>query len=209
MGGCQHNYSEEDHSYIENGKEERTEMTAAQPSIPADATTRLMARIRDIPDFPQPGILFRDITPLLGDAATLRLSIDLLAAPYRSMAVDYVVGIESRGFLFGMPLAYELGTGFVPVRKVGKLPHKTLTAEYTLEYGASVVEVHADAIQPGQRVVVVDDLLATGGTAAATVKLMRQLGAEVVGIAFVIELASLAGRAKLADFNVQALITYP
>jgi adenine phosphoribosyltransferase len=183
-------------------------MTAFEPTIPPDAIARLQARIRDIPDFPQPGILFRDITPLLGDAATLRLSIDLLAAPYQNTPIDYIVGIESRGFLFGMPLAYKMGTGFVPVRKVGKLPHKTLSAAYTLEYGANVMEVHADAIQPGQRVVIVDDLLATGGTAAATVQLMRQLGAEVVGISFVIELIGLAGRAKVAAYPVHTLLAY-
>ncbi len=184
-------------------------MTPSQFNLPADAVSQLRARIRDIPDFPQPGILFRDITPLLGDSTTLRLSIDLLAAPYQGLPIDYIVGIESRGFLFGMPLAYQLGIGFVPVRKVGKLPHTTLTAEYTLEYGSSVVEVHADAVQPGQTVVVVDDLLATGGTAAATVRLMQQLGAQVVGVSFVIELLALAGRTQLADYSVHSLIAYP
>jgi adenine phosphoribosyltransferase len=182
-------------------------MSAIEP-IPGEAQQRLRAVIRAVPDFPQPGILFRDITPLLGDAATLRLSIDLLAAAWRDEGIDYIVGIESRGFLFGMPLAYALGIGFVPVRKAGKLPHQTIGAEYTLEYGANTMEVHADAVQPGQRVVIVDDLLATGGTADATVTLLRQLGAEVVGLAFVIELAALNGRARLGDIPTQALITY-
>ncbi len=181
-----------------------------QPQSPPPAVTaQLQAHIRAIPDFPQPGILFRDITPLLGDAATLRLTIDQLAVPLQGVAVDYVVGIESRGFLFGMPLAYQLGIGFVPVRKAGKLPFKTLATDYTLEYGTNVMEVHADAVRPGQRVVIVDDLLATGGTAAATVTLMQQLGADVVGLAFVIELAALAGRTKLAGLPVHALLTYP
>ncbi|MBA3826742.1 MAG: adenine phosphoribosyltransferase [Ktedonobacterales bacterium] len=182
-------------------------MSASAP-IPADAEQRLRRVIRDVPDFPQPGILFRDITPLLGNAATLRLSIDLFAAAWRDHGIDYIVGIESRGFLFGMPLAYALGTGFVPVRKAGKLPHKTIGAEYTLEYGANTMEVHADAVQPGQRVLIVDDLLATGGTAAATVALLQRLGAEVIGLAFVIELAALGGRAQLGAIPTQVLITY-
>ena len=176
--------------------------------IPEDAQQQLKRIIRDVPDFPQPGILFRDITPLLGDAAMLRLSINLLAAPWRDGGVDGIVGIESRGFLFGMPLAYALGTGFVPVRKAGKLPHTTIAAEYTLEYGANAIEIHADAVQPGQRVVIVDDLLATGGTAAATVALLRRLGADVVGLAFVIELAALGGRAKLENLPIQTLVMY-
>jgi adenine phosphoribosyltransferase len=176
--------------------------------ISPDAELRLRAAIRDIPDFPQPGILFRDITPLLADAGALRLTVDLLAAAWRGDALDYIVGIESRGFLFGMPLAYALGTGFVPVRKAGKLPSATITEAYSLEYGTNTVEVHADAVQPGQRVLVVDDLLATGGTAAATVTLLRRLGAEVVGVAFVIELATLGGRARLGDVPTQTLISY-
>jgi adenine phosphoribosyltransferase len=178
------------------------------PPFNANAES-LRALIRDVPDFPEPGILFRDITPLLGNAAVLHQTIDLLGAPYRAAPPDYIVGIESRGFLFGMPLAYQLGTGFVPVRKMGKLPARTLTEEYTLEYGSNVMEIHADAIQPGQRVVIVDDLLATGGTAAATVRLVEQLGAQVVGLAFVIELEALAGRQKLANHAVQALVRYP
>jgi adenine phosphoribosyltransferase len=169
----------------------------------------LRALIRDVPDFPEPGIVFRDITPLLGNAAALRQTIDLLGAPYRAAPPEYIVGIESRGFLFGMPLAYQLGTGFVPVRKMGKLPARTLSAEYILEYGSNIMEIHADALQPGQRVVIVDDLLATGGTAAATVQLVEQLGAQVIGLAFVIELEALAGRKKLANHPVHALIRYP
>jgi adenine phosphoribosyltransferase len=182
-------------------------MTTIAP-IPAEVQERLKMSIRDVPDFPQPGILFRDITPLLGNAATLRLSVDMLAAQWRDQRIDYVVGIESRGFLFGMPLAYSLGIGFVPVRKAGKLPHQTITAEYTLEYGANVMEVHADAVPAGKRVVIVDDLLATGGTAAATVSLLQQLGAEVAGLAFIIELIALGGRAKLGSIPIQTLVTY-
>lgn len=169
---------------------------------------QLVARIRDIADFPLPGILFRDITPLLGDAQTLRLAVDAMAAPYRDGRITHIVGIESRGFLFGMPIAYLLNVGFVPVRKKGKLPHATIASEYALEYGTNVVEIHADAIQPGDRVVVVDDLLATGGTAAAAIALVEQLGATVVGIAFLIELAVLSGREKLQGYPIHTLISY-
>ena len=171
-------------------------------------TIDLKAYIRDIPDFPEPGILFRDITPLLGDAGALRATIDGLAAPFQGADIDHIVGIESRGFLFGMPLAYQMGTGFVPVRKRGKLPHRTIAEEYVLEYGTNVVEVHADAVQPGQRVIIVDDLLATGGTAQAAVKLMEALGAQVVGLAFVIELTALAGRERLGGRPIHVLLRY-
>lgn len=174
----------------------------------ADLERFLKTYIRAIPDFPEPGILFRDITPLLGDAGALRATIEGLAAPYRAGGIDQIVGIESRGFLFGMPLAFLLGVGFVPVRKKGKLPFQTIAAEYALEYGTSVVEAHVDAVQPGSRVVIVDDLLATGGTAAATVSLMERLGAQVVGLAFVIELAALAGRARLGTQPIHSLVTY-
>ncbi len=174
----------------------------------AEIEARLKARIRDIPDFPEPGILFRDITPLLGDAATLRLAIDAMVAPFRGAAIDHIVGIESRGFLFGIPMAYLLGIGFIPVRKKGKLPYTTITTEYALEYGTNAVEVHADAVQPGQRVLIVDDLLATGGTAAASVSLMEQVGAEVVGLAFAIELTALEGRNRLPGKDVLTLVRY-
>ena len=183
-------------------------MTSAPIPSAAAVEARLKARIRDVPDFPEPGILFRDITPLLGDAATLRLAIDALVAPFRGTPIDYIVGIESRGFLFGIPMAYLLNVGFVPVRKQGKLPHKTIAAEYALEYGKNVVEVHADAVQPGQRVLIVDDLLATGGTAAASIKLMEAIGAQVIGLAFAIELTALGGRNLLAGRDITTLMRY-
>lgn len=178
-------------------------------TTPIELATRLKAVIRDIPDFPEPGILFRDITPLLSDAGTLRATVEGLAAPYRDAAIDAIVGIESRGFLFGMPMAYLLQVGFVPVRKQGKLPFTTIATEYSLEYGTNVVEAHIDAVRPGSRVLIVDDLLATGGTAAATVTLMERLGAEVIGLAFVIELGALHGRARLGEHAIHSLVTYP
>jgi adenine phosphoribosyltransferase len=140
----------------------------------------LRAKVRDVPDFPQPGILFRDITPLLGDASSFRAAVDAMAAPFAG--VSTVVAIESRGFILGAPVAYQLGAGLVPVRKVGRLPAATLREEYALEYGANTVEVHSDAIRSGERVLIVDDLLATGGTVRAAVNLVERLGAEVVGI---------------------------
>lgn len=164
--------------------------------------------IRDVPDFPQPGILFRDITPLLEDAAALRASVEWLAHRYRGAGIEQVVGIESRGFIFGTPLAYLLGTGFVPVRKMGKLPGQTMRIEYALEYGSNVLEMQVGAVKPGQRVLVVDDLLATGGTTAGTVALVEQLGAEVVSLAFLIELTALGGRSRLAGRDVYALLAY-
>lgn len=166
------------------------------------------SRIRDVPDFPKPGILFRDITPLLGDTVAFRTSIDLLAEQVRPLAPEVVVGIESRGFLFGAPLAYALGIGFVPVRKPGKLPHVTEREEYELEYGTDAVEMHGDAISRGTRVVVVDDLIATGGTARATCKLVARLGGELVGAAFLIELAFLDGGAKLAPIPTVSILRY-
>ena len=164
--------------------------------------------IRDVPDYPQPGVLFRDITPLLQDAATLRFTLDIMANRYRNSKIDQVVGIESRGFIFGTPLAYALGTGFVPVRKKGKLPAQVIGVEYELEYGSNVLEIHTDSITPGQRILVVDDLLATGGTTAGTVKLVEQLGAQVVSLAFLIELTSLKGRSRLPGYDVFALLSY-
>jgi adenine phosphoribosyltransferase len=168
----------------------------------------LRAKIRDIKDFPTEGVLFKDITTLLKDRAAFRSVLDMLAARYGDERVDVVVGIESRGFILGGALAYQLGAGFVPVRKLGKLPGKTIEVEYELEYGRDALAVHEDAIKAGQRVLVVDDLLATGGTMAATLRLMEQLGGKVVGVAFMIELAFLGGRDKLRNYSVHSLIVY-
>lgn len=164
--------------------------------------------VRDIPDFPQPGVLFKDITPILGDPPAFQEVIDRFVEWAAERSPDVVVGIESRGFVFGAPVALALGRGFVPVRKAGKLPFQTHRQEYVLEYGTNVVEVHTDAIHPGQRVIIVDDLLATGGTAQASAKLVEQLGGKVVGFTFLIELAFLKGRQKLTDYDVEALLTY-
>jgi adenine phosphoribosyltransferase len=168
----------------------------------------LRAKIRDIKDFPTEGILFKDITTLLKDGPAFKAVVDLLAQRYAKDRVDIVVGIESRGFIFAGALAHELGAGFVPVRKLGKLPGKTIEVEYELEYGRDALAVHEDGVQPGQRVLVVDDLLATGGTMAATLRLMEQLGGKVVGVAFMIELAFLHGRDKLKNYAVHSLIVY-
>ena len=150
--------------------------------------------IRDIPDFPQKGILFKDITPLLQDKAAFHAALDRLAAHYAGAGIQAVVGVESRGFIFGSVLAYLLNCGFVPVRKFGKFPHQTVTVEYELEYGTNIVEIHTDAIKPGQRVLIVDDLLATGGTVSAAMELVEKLGGHVAGIAFLVELTFLKGR---------------
>jgi adenine phosphoribosyltransferase len=163
--------------------------------------------IRDIPDFPQPGILFRDITPLLRDAAAFRQVTAALAEPFRGR-VDAVAGVESRGFIFGAPLAAELGVGFVPIRKAGKLPGDKLAMEYALEYGTSTLEIHTDAVRPGERILLVDDLLATGGTARAAAGLIEAVGGKVEGIAFVIELLFLQGRTVLEGYDVRALLAY-
>lgn len=168
---------------------------------------RLMLAIRDVPDFPKPGILFRDITPLLADAELLQLAVDLMAHTIDGK-VDAIVGIESRGFLFGIPLAMRLGVGFVPVRKPGKLPAETREVRYSLEYGEDMLQVHADALRGGQRALVVDDLLATGGTARATCDLVEACGAEVAGCSFLIELVGLAGRERLRGVPAQSVITY-
>jgi adenine phosphoribosyltransferase len=168
----------------------------------------LRAKIRDIKDFPTEGILFKDITTLLKDAAAFRDVVDMLAGRYRNERVDVVVGIESRGFIFGGALAHQLRAGFVPVRKLGKLPAKTIEVEYELEYGRDALAIHEDAIQARQRVLVVDDLLATGGTMAATLRLIEQLGGHVVGVVFMIELAFLHGREKLKNYPVHSLIVY-
>lgn len=179
------------------------------PTVPdVQQVAWLKSFIRDVPDFPQPGILFRDITPLLEHAAALRASVEWLAHRYRGVGIDQVVGIESRGFIFGTPLAYLLGTGFVPVRKMGKLPGETVRIEYALEYGGNVLEIQVGAVKQGQRVLVVDDLLATGGTTAGTVALVEQQGAQVISLAFLIELADLHGRERLAGRDVYSLLTY-
>jgi adenine phosphoribosyltransferase len=174
----------------------------------ADLQDALRATIRDIPDFPQPGILFKDITPVLSDAALFRAVIARLAHDYRDQNIDLVVGIESRGFIFGAPLALELGTGFVPIRKPGKLPYDKVRVDYALEYGTDALEAHRDAIAGGQRILIVDDVLATGGTAAAAAQLVQQLGGDVAALCFVVELSFLKGRAKLAGVPVHSLIKY-
>lgn len=171
-------------------------------------TEQIENLIRAIPDFPIPGILFRDITPLLADPAGFKALIDLFVEPYRDATIDYVVGIEARGYMIGAPVAYQLGAGFVPVRKPGKLPGKTYTEEYALEYGTNALQIHADAVGHGHRVLVVDDLLATGGTIAATLRLLEKLGANVVGTAVLIELEALNGRAALGGVDVRSFITY-
>jgi len=169
-------------------------------------TATLRALIRDVPDFPQAGIMFRDITPLLGNGAALRSAVDSLARAYQE--IDFVVGIESRGFILGAPVAYALGIGLVLVRKLGRLPRATVRADYALEYGTNTVEIHADALQPGERVLIVDDVLATGGTAAATAELVERLGGTVEGIAVLIELPELGGRERLAKYSVTSLLEY-
>jgi len=168
----------------------------------------LASRIRDVPDFPIPGILFRDITTLLQDAEAFRQAVDAMVGPFRSDQIDLVVGVESRGFIFATPVAYALGAGFVPVRKLGRLPAEAIRAEYELEYGTNTLEIHADAARPGQRVLVVDDLLATGGTAAASVDLVKRLGADVVGLSFLVELGELRGRERLGGERVHSVIRY-
>lgn len=169
---------------------------------------RAAALIRDVPDFPKPGILFKDITPILGDPDALKEVIDSLTAAAGAMRPDRIVGIESRGFLFGVPMALQMNLGFAPVRKIGKLPHTTMAEEYALEYGTSTVEIHVDAVQPGERVVIVDDLLATGGTARAAASLVERLGGTVAGFCFLIELGFLDGRAQLPGRAVHSLLTY-
>ena len=168
----------------------------------------LRAQIREIPDFPKPGILFYDITTLLKDPASYKESIDLMLEPYRDEQVDLVVGMESRGFIFSAPMAYQLGTGLVPVRKLGKLPAETISVEYALEYGTNTLEVHKDAIQPGQKVLIVDDLLATGGTVLGTIDLVKQLKAEIVGLSFLVELQFLKGRARLGGYDIHSVIQF-
>jgi adenine phosphoribosyltransferase len=175
---------------------------------PAPATIDLRALIRDVPDFPKPGILFRDVTPLLGNGPALRACIRQLCERLSPLRPQVIAGIESRGFIFGTAVAAELGVGFIPLRKPGKLPWKSRKQAYALEYGTDAIEVHEDAVAPGTRVALVDDLLATGGTAAAAIKLLQSLDAEVVSCAFVIELAFLHGRDRLGAVPCQVLITY-
>ena len=164
--------------------------------------------VRSIPDFPEPGIIFRDITSILQDADGLHLAIDSLQDLIKDVDVDVIVGAESRGFIFGMPMAYNLHKPFVPVRKKGKLPCETISQSYDLEYGQAEIEIHKDAIKPGQKVVIVDDLIATGGTMEAAVKLIEELGGEVVKILFLMELAGLKGREKLKGYDVAYVIRY-
>ena len=168
----------------------------------------LRGAIRSIPDFPKPGILFRDISPLLEDAALFRQTIDLLAKECADIAPSKIVGLDARGFIFGAALAYKLGVGFVPVRKKGKLPSTTISHSYDLEYGSAEFEIHCDSIHPGEPVIIVDDLLATGGTARAALNLLNQLGARVLRVLFVIELEFLGGRALLAPTEVRSLVGY-
>lgn len=172
--------------------------------VPADdpVARALAGKIRDVPNFPKEGILFKDITTLLQDAQAFRQAVDLMAATYRDKAVELVVGVESRGFIFGGALAYLLNAGFVPVRKEGKLPHQKISEAYALEYGSAVLEIHKDAVKAGQPVVIVDDLLATGGTARTTANLVEKLGGKVVGISFLIELKFLKGAENLAEYDV-------
>ena len=171
-----------------------------------------MKRIEDyvisIPDFPEPGIIFRDITGILRDADGLKLSIDKIQEMLEGGEFDAVLGLESRGFIFGMPIAYNLHKAFIPVRKKGKLPRETVSAKYDLEYGTAEIEIHKEDLRPGMKVVIIDDLIATGGTVEAAVKLAESLGAEVVKIAFVMELAGLKGRERLAGYDVESVITY-
>ncbi len=168
----------------------------------------LRAKIREIPDFPKPGILFYDITTLLKDPVAYKESIDQMLAPYTGEHIDLVVGMESRGFIFSAPMAYQLDAGLVPVRKLGKLPAETISVEYALEYGSNTLEIHRDAIQPGQKVLIVDDLLATGGTVKGTIELVERLRGEVIGLAFLVELEFLKGRDRLDGRRVTSVVKY-
>ncbi len=169
---------------------------------------RLISLIRDIPDFPEPGVVFKDITPVLGDGNALSILVDALAEPHKKSGVTKVAGIEARGFTLATPVADRLGAGFIPVRKPGKLPHETMREDYALEYGTDALEVHIDSVTQGEKVLVVDDVIATGGTAAAAVRLLRRVGADVVGIAVFIELAFLGGAEKLDGVPLHALVRY-
>ena len=170
--------------------------------------SRIRAAIRDVPDFPKPGILFKDITPILNDPALFSEVIAELAERYMPMGIEKIAAMESRGFIFGAPLAEQIGAGFVPLRKFGKLPHTTVAETFNLEYGTETLEVHTDAIKPGERVLIIDDLLATGGTAEAAVRLVKRIGGDVVEIAFVVELAFLKGRARLGGIPVYSMVVF-
>ncbi len=174
----------------------------------SDLAKRSAHLIRDIPDYPKPGIVFKDITPLIGNAETFAAVTDAMASPFRDLGVTHVVAIESRGFIFGGPIAQQLSAGFVPVRKPGKLPSERRREEYALEYGTDVLEIHADAVDQSSRVVIVDDVLATGGTAAATCRLVESLGATVIGLSFLVALSFLPGLARLETRSVHAVVTY-
>lgn len=169
---------------------------------------RLKDKIRDIKDFPRKGIIFKDITPLLQDASSFKEAVQIMAEYYKNKEIDYVVSPESRGFILGAALAYELGVGFIPVRKPGKLPYKVETISYDLEYGKDEIEIHQDAVKKGDKVLVFDDVVATGGTARATCQLVERLGGEIVGICFLVELGELKGREKLANYPVFSIIKY-
>ena len=170
---------------------------------------KLEEYVRSIPDFPEPGIIFRDVTSILQDADGLQLAIDSIQEKLKDVDVDVIAGTESRGFIFGVPVAYNLHKPFVPIRKKGKLPCETISQDYDLEYGSATIEMHKDAIKPGQRVVIIDDLIATGGTNEAMVKLIEGLGGKVVKTVFLMELAGLKGRERLEGYDVDAVITYP
>ena len=177
--------------------------TADEPRL-----ERLRHAVRDVPDFPKPGILFRDITPVLGDAALFREATDAMAEPFAGVGITHVAAIESRGFILGAPVAQRLGAGFVPVRKAGKLPARTVREEYALEYGTDALEVHADAFPPAARVLVLDDVLATGGTAAATCRLLARLGVDIAGCVFLVELGFLGGASRLDGTRVRSILRY-
>jgi adenine phosphoribosyltransferase len=176
-------------------------------SRPVDLTQLIIDRIRDVPDYPKPGVVFKDITPLLADHTAFAAVVDAIVAYYGRGTIDKVAGVEARGFILAAPVAYHFGAGFVPVRKKGKLPAATYAENYDLEYGAETIEVHQDAFAPGERVLIVDDVLATGGTARATAELVRRAGGEVTGFSVLMELGFLNGREKLTDLDVHALVT--
>ncbi len=180
----------------------------AGAALASAAASRLMAAVRDVPDFPQPGILFKDITPVLADAELFRLATDAMAAPWLAAGITHVVAIESRGFILGAPVAQRLGAGFIPVRKPGKLPYRRERVEYALEYGTDALEIHADACGDSARVLVVDDVLATGGTASAAARLVAQVGAPVIGFSFLVVLDFLGGQAKLGQVRSTSVLRY-
>ncbi len=173
-----------------------------------EKTIQLTEYIRDVPDFPKEGILFRDITPLLADKKAFAAAVEALAAPFAEVDIDYVAAVEARGFIFGSVVAKALEAGFIPIRKPGKLPYRTTSASYKLEYGTDTIEVHSDGVEPGSKVLMVDDLLATGGTMAAACRLMEKLQAKIVGLSFLIELTALGGREKLPNYRIHTVISY-